>query len=119
VNACFGIAGSGSTAPFLLTSATNFTGAVGRNAFRGPGFVGGDMSLRKSFAITERINLQLGLNAYNWLNHANYGIPYPNTNAPFFGVAAFTQTPPTSPYGAFAAAATDMRMAQLTAKVTF
>jgi hypothetical protein len=103
----------------LLTKATDFSGAVGRNAFRGPGFVGGDMSLRKSFAVTERINLQLGLNAYNWLNHANYGIPYPNTNAPFFGVTAFMQTPPTSPYGAFAAAATDMRMAQLTAKVTF
>ena len=119
VNPCFGIAGSGSNAPNLLTKATDFSGAVGRNAFRGPGFVGGDMSLRKSFAVTERINLQLGLNAYNWLNHANYGIPYPNTNAPFFGVTAFMQTPPTSPYGAFAAAATDMRMAQLTAKVTF
>jgi hypothetical protein len=119
VNACFGLAGSGSAAPFLLTSATDFTGAVGRNAFRGPGFLGGDMSLRKNFSISERFKLQLGLSAYNWLNHANYGIPYPNTNAPFFGVTAFAQTPPTSPYGAFAAAATDMRMAQLTAKITF
>jgi hypothetical protein len=106
-------------APFVLDAATNFTGTVGRNAFRGPGFVGGDMSLRKSFALTERVALQIGLNAYNWLNHANYGTPYANTNAPFFGKVAFMQTPPTSPYGAFAAAATDMRMAQLTAKVTF
>jgi hypothetical protein len=119
VNACFGLAGTGSTAPFLLTSATNFTGTVGRNAFRGPGFVGGDMSIRKNFTLNERFRLQIGLNAYNWLNHANYGTPYPNTNAPFFGVTAFMQTPPTSPYGAFAAAATDMRMAQLTAKVIF
>jgi hypothetical protein len=119
VNACFGVAGTGSTAPFLLTPATNFTGTVGRNQFRGPGFLGGDMSVRKNFAITERIKFQLGLNAYNWFNHANYGVPYPNTNAPFFGVTAFMQTPPTSPYGAFAAAATDMRMAQITAKVTF
>jgi hypothetical protein len=119
LNPCFGIAGTGSTAPFLLTTATDFTGTVGRNAFRGPGFLGGDMSLRKNFTITERIRLQLGLNAYNWLNHANYGTPYPNTNAPFFGITAFMQTPPTSPYGAFAAAATDMRMAQLTAKITF
>jgi hypothetical protein len=90
-----------------------------RNAFRGPGFVGGDMSLRKNFSINERAKLQIGLNAYNWLNHANYGVPYPNTNAPFFGETAFMQTPPTSPYGAFAAAATDTRMAQLTAKVSF
>ena len=119
VTPCFGIAGSGSTAKFLLTTATDFTGAVGRNAFRGPGFLGGDMSVRKNFTITERFKLQIGLSAYNWFNHANYGVPYPNTNAPFFGVTAFMQTPPTSPYGAFAAAATDMRMAQLTAKVTF
>ena len=119
VNPCFGLVGTGSTAPFLLTTASNFTGTVGRNAFRGPGFLGGDMSLRKNFTLTERFRLQLGLNAYNWLNHANYGTPYPNTNAPFFGIAAFAQTPPTSPYGAFAAAATDMRMAQLTAKLFF
>jgi Carboxypeptidase regulatory-like domain/TonB-dependent Receptor Plug Domain len=118
-NACFGLAGTGSTAPFLLTTATNFTGTVGRNAFRGPGFVGGDMSLRKNFPITESLRLQLGLNAYNWINHANYGVPYPNTNAPFFGQTAFMQTPPTSPYGAFAAAATDMRMTQITAKLIF
>jgi hypothetical protein len=120
VTACFGIAGTGSTAPYLFAPATDFTGAtVGRNAFRGPGFLGGDMSLRKSFQIRERVNFQIGLNAYNWFNHANYGAPYPNTNAPFFGQSVFTQTPPTSPYGAFAAAATDMRIAQLTAKITF
>jgi Carboxypeptidase regulatory-like domain/TonB-dependent Receptor Plug Domain len=117
---CFGIAGTGSTAPYLFASATNFTGAlVGRNAFRGPGFLGGDMSLRKNFHVTERVNFQIGLNAYNWFNHANYGAPFPSTAAPFFGQSIFTQTPPTSPYGAFAAAATDMRIAQLTAKVTF
>jgi hypothetical protein len=121
VNACFGVPSESlnATAPFLLSKATDFTGTVGRNAFRGPGFVGGDMSVRKNFSITERFKLQLGLNAYNWFNHANYGVPYPNTNAPFFGVTAFMQSPPTSPYGAFAAASTDMRMAQLTAKVTF
>lgn len=114
---CFGLVGS--SAPFQLTTATNFSGAVGRNAFRGPGFVGGDMSLRKNFTLTERFHLQIGLNAYNWLNHANYGVPCLNSNAPFFGLTAFMQTPPTSPYGAFAAAATDMRMAELTAKLTF
>jgi hypothetical protein len=119
VSACFGIAGSGSTAPYLFAPATTFSGLVGRNAFRGPGFLGGDMSVRKNFAIRERATLQIGLNAYNWFNHANYGAPYPNTNAPFFGQSVFTQFPPTSPYGAFANAATDMRIAQLTAKVTF
>ena len=37
--------------------------------------------------------MQVGSSAYNFLNHANYGTPYPNTNAPFFGVTAFMQTP--------------------------
>ena len=94
-------------------------GDVGRNAFRGPGFLGGDVSVKKNFAVTERMTFQLGFSAYNWFNHANYGAPYPNTNAPFFGQVAFTQTAPTSPYGAFAAAATDQRIAQITGKFIF
>jgi hypothetical protein len=50
----------------LFEPATNFTGdVVGRNAFRGPGFLAGDMSLRKNFRVSERVNFQLGLNAYN------------------------------------------------------
>jgi hypothetical protein len=122
VNACFGVPSEGinSNARFLLSPATNFTGAVGRNAFRGPGFLGGDMSARKNFSLTERFKLQVGLNAYNWFNHANYGTPYPNTNfGPLLGRVIAQQSPPTSPYGAFALAATDMRMAQLTATIKF
>jgi hypothetical protein len=119
----FGIAGVlNTTAPYLFAPADgNFTGpVVGRNAFRGPGFLGGDMSLRKNFKITERVSFQLGMNAYNWFNHANYGAPVPQTIfGPQFGETIFTQTPPTSPYGAFAAAATDMRMAQVTGRITF
>jgi hypothetical protein len=124
VNPCFQVRNPDGTlpnaAPFVLDAATNFTGAVGRNAFRGPGFLGGDMSLRKNFSLTESMRLQVGLNAYNWLNHANYGIPYSNTNfSSIFGTVFFMQSPPTSPYGAFAAASTDMRMAQITTKLTF
>ena len=100
--------------------ATDFTNpVVGRNAFRGPGFLGGDLSVRKNFTVTERVTFQLALNAYNWLNHANYGSPYPNTNNGIFGLSVIPQTPPTSPYGAFAAAATDQRIAQITGKLIF
>jgi Carboxypeptidase regulatory-like domain/TonB-dependent Receptor Plug Domain len=102
-----------------FATSTNFMGDVGRNAFRGPGFLGGDMSVRKNFAVTERMTFQIGLSAYNWFNHANYGTPYPNTNAPFFGKVAFMQFTPTSPYGSFAAAATDQRIAQVTGKLIF
>ncbi|MGC1169598.1 MAG: carboxypeptidase regulatory-like domain-containing protein [Candidatus Acidiferrales bacterium] len=110
--ACFGTAD-------LVQPSTDFMGTVGRNAFRGPGFLGGDLSVRKNFQVTERATFQLALNAYNWFNHANYGSPYPNTNAPFFGQVAFMQFTPTSPYGAFAAAATDQRIAQITGKFIF
>ena len=102
-----------------FATSTDFMGDVGRNAFRGPGFLGGDLSVKKNFAVTERMTFQLGFSAYNWFNHANYGSPYPNTNAPFFGQVAFMQFTPTSPYGAFAAAATDQRIAQITGKFIF
>ena len=91
VAACF------SSADFATS--TDFMGTVGRNAFRGPGFLGGDMAVKKNFAINERMTFQMGFEAYNWFNHANYGTPYPNTNAPFFGQVAFMQFTPTSPYG--------------------
>ncbi|HXN29799.1 MAG TPA: carboxypeptidase regulatory-like domain-containing protein [Candidatus Acidoferrales bacterium] len=109
----------GCFSPADFATSTDFMGDVGRNAFRGPGFLGGDLSVKKNIAITERMTFQIGFNAYNWFNHANYGAPYPNTNAPFFGQVAFTQTAPTSPYGAFAAAATDQRIAQITGKFIF
>lgn len=119
VSPCFGLAGTGSSAPFQLSTVSNFLGTVGRNAFRGPGFLGGDMSVRKMFNLNERMNLQVSLNAYNWFNHANYGNPFPNDVQSFFGSVVVMNQPPTSPYGAFAAAATDMRIAQLQAKLTF
>ncbi len=102
---------------------TSFTGdVVGRNAFRSAGFFGGDFSLRKRFELIseDKLTLELGLNAYNVFNHTNIGAPWPSTTPALpLGAAFFTAQPPTSPYGAFAAAATDMRMAQIQAKLTF
>jgi hypothetical protein len=125
-NPCFGIQGTpqypaqNPTAPYQFLGATDFTNPVaGRNAFRGPGFLGGDMSLRKNFKVTERVDFQLGLDAYNFLNHANFAPPGTNTAFGFFGTTLTTQFTPTSPYGAFALAATDMRIAQVQGKITF
>ena len=108
-------------APTDFQTVTSFTGGIGRNAFLGPGFFGGDASIRKDFHVTERVNFQIGLNAFNAFNHANYGAPANNTSGAVgpFGSTIFMQSPPTSPYGAFAAAATDMRMAQIVGKLTF
>lgn len=42
-----------------------------RNAFRGPGYWNVDLALAKRFAITERVNFQLRVDAQNVFNHAN------------------------------------------------
>jgi len=47
-------------------------GNVGRNALRGPGFFGFDLSLDRNFKITERYSLQVRADAFNIMNHTNY-----------------------------------------------
>ncbi len=47
-------------------------GDVGRNAVRGPGFFGFDLSLSRSFKINERYSLQVRADAFNILNHTNF-----------------------------------------------
>jgi hypothetical protein len=54
------------------------------------------------------------------LNHVNFANPNANTaGVATFGYINSTVTSPTTPYGAFAAAATDMRIVQLTGKLEF
>jgi hypothetical protein len=99
---------------------TSFVGSLGRNAFRGPGYFNTDLSLRKNFKLNERLSLQIGANAYNVLNHPNFANPVANTADPSqFGQILSTVTPATTPYGAFAAAAVDARIVQITGKITF
>ena len=80
------------------------------------------MSLRKKFELIseDRLSFEIGVNAFNVFNHTNVGAPWSSTTPELpLGGAFFTATPPTSPYGAFAAAATDMRMAQIVGKLVF
>jgi len=48
---------------------------TGRNAFTGPGFFNSDLSLFKSFAITERFGAQFRFEAFNVFNHVNLNNP--------------------------------------------
>jgi hypothetical protein len=50
-------------------------GNVGNNSAFGPGEVNVDLALNKLFTIRERYSLQLRAEAYNALNHPNYGNP--------------------------------------------
>jgi hypothetical protein len=68
-------------------------GNAGRGVVRGPGFGNWDVSLKKSFAIGERVNLQLRGESFNFLNHPNPDAFTPatpnNTNALFGQITAF------------------------------
>jgi hypothetical protein len=52
-------------------------GNMGRNSLYGPGLTAVNLSLRKSFAITERVAFDLSAHATNLLNHPSFGQPDP------------------------------------------
>jgi len=56
-------------------------GTAGRNILRGPGFAQFDLSLQKSFKLSEGTKIALGAEAYNLLNHPNLAVPS-NTQSP-------------------------------------
>jgi hypothetical protein len=72
--------------------ATGQAGNAPRNIVRGFGATQVDLSLRRNFSLRERLHLQLGLEAFNVLNHPNFGLINTTlgTNAspnPLFGKA--------------------------------
>jgi len=60
--------------------AVNTFGNYGFNTLRGPIFINQDISLAKSFPITERLRAQVRGEAYNIFNHANLALPNTNVN---------------------------------------
>lgn len=52
-------------------------GNMRRNSVYGPGFANMDLTLAKNTKLTERTNLQLRVDAFDVLNHPNYGQPGP------------------------------------------
>ncbi len=46
-------------------------GTLGRGAVRGPGYWNTDLSLGKNFRVTERVQFQIRMDAFNALNHTN------------------------------------------------
>ena len=59
--------------------------ATGRNTVRGPGIANVDLSLLKTFAVTERARLQFRAECFNIANHANFGLPENDIASPNFG----------------------------------
>jgi hypothetical protein len=67
-----------STGPIPGTCA-NLLGNGGRNSVVGPGLVNFDLSLFKNNHITEQINIQFRVEAFNVLNHTNFNPPTANS----------------------------------------
>lgn len=60
-------------------------GNVGRNTIHGPGINNFDFSLQKDTRITEKTSFQIGMDAFNLLNHTQFGQPNTNINSANFG----------------------------------
>ena len=75
--------------PDYPTGSTPFEryGTLGRNVFQGPRFVQMDMSLNKTFKLTERMNLKFSLQAQNLLNHPSFDCIDSNLASSTFGKA--------------------------------
>ncbi|HSR08827.1 MAG TPA: hypothetical protein VLM42_16910, partial [Bryobacteraceae bacterium] len=59
----------------FLRPAAGTWGNLGRGVYSGPGLANVDVSLFKTTAIGEKANLQFRAEAFNLLNHTNYGTP--------------------------------------------
>jgi hypothetical protein len=71
----------GTLSSAFVIPANNTFGNYGFNTLRGPIFINQDLSVAKSFRLTERLRWQLRGEAYNLFNHTNLGLPN-NSNTP-------------------------------------
>jgi hypothetical protein len=68
-------------------------GNAGVNTVFGPGFVDLDQAVQRQFAITERVRFTVRAEAFNALNHSNWGEPDNYVNTPQFGTITTAQGP--------------------------
>jgi hypothetical protein len=73
-------------AAFALTTGTDL-GTAPRNFVRGFGAWQINMAMRREFPIQEKFRLQFRAEAFNILNHPNFGFVDPNLNSVTFGQA--------------------------------
>jgi len=90
-----------------------------RNQFRGPGYFGLDLNLYRVFPIGERMKFNLGMTAYNFLNHPNFANPDNGYGDATYGMITSTVSSPSTPYGNGLGFDGSVRVIQATGKITF
>ena len=90
-----------------------------RNQYRGPHYIDFDMGLAKNIKLYENVNLGVGMQAFNVFNHPNFGLPQNDISSGSFGVISSMASLPTTPYGSGLGFASEARVLQLSAKITF
>ena len=68
-------------------------GVVGRNTFRGAGFLNFDVALAKMIRFAEQRKLVFRAEVFNLFNRTNFGLPVRTLDAPGFGTAVATVNP--------------------------
>ena len=76
---------AGVTPTCSFQNVTAGLGNIARNSVTGPGFADIDLSGEKSTKITERLTFNLRADAFDILNHPNFGQPTGNTASSTFG----------------------------------
>lgn len=67
--------------------------SFGRNSVDGPGMRTIYLAPLHSFAVAERVRLELRAESFNALNHSNWGTPNRFVNTPQFGTITEASTP--------------------------
>jgi hypothetical protein len=78
-----------------------------------------DMSILRTFRIREGVMFKAGVQAYNILNHPNFGLPDSGYGDSTFGLITAMAGTPTSPYGNFLGFDSSPRVIQISGRITF
>ena len=89
-----------STGDFATPAGQTDWGNTRPNSFYGPGFFSIATQLGKEIAVTEHTHFEVGADAYNLLNHPNFGLPNSDVNkGQTLGTITTDVSVPTSIYG--------------------
>jgi hypothetical protein len=93
-------------------------GSLGRDVVRTPGLLAFDLSVDRLFAVTERLHLDVRADAFNAINHTNFGGPTQN-GIQIPGIAGGVNAVLTSTTFGRITSAGDPRIMQLSMKLVF